>query len=211
MRFQKRNLQIDRIHWTYCIVAYDAFRMKQLLLLFCVVCFAACYPNVTIGKTNCGMSVFVSKSEGDGGFPPSPVDGGIAWTMDSVNKAEAKTIELFNKPEVKDDRLKNACEKLNGLTLVITKKSVWNYNGKVVAGLAQCGAIGTEFPFVTVGTSKPSQTAFAHELAHFLQDCTPIGEQDIEAGESEEHAGWHEYGIYDALGWYWTQMELMGL
>jgi hypothetical protein len=181
-------------------------------ILFIGLVVASCnYPNIVIGTTKCGMPILVSKLEGDGGFPPSSEDGDIAWTIESVNAAEAKTVELFNAPEMKDKRLNNACEKIRGLTLIISKKSIWNYNGRPVAGNAQCGdaSLG-QFPWIMVGTSRPHKTAFAHEMAHFLQDCKPVGEQNLKLGESVEHAGWHEYGIYDAIGWYWTQMEKMG-
>lgn len=184
------------------------------LLILGIILSACDYPNMYIGQTNCGMRILVSKAEaGDGGFPPASTPGDIAWTIDSVNAAEAKTVELFNAPEMKDKRLNNACGKIKGLTLIISKKSIWNYNGTPVAGNTQCGRVEpgfAEFPWILVGTSKPSQTSFAHEMAHFLQDCTPIGKQNLERGESVIHAGWHEYGIYDALGWYTSQMEKMG-
>lgn len=178
--------------------------------VLCIFLLSGCYSNVLLGETKCGARIFVDVSENDGGWPISKVDGGISWDLDKFNKAEAKAFELFN--DVKDDRLHNGCNKVSGLNIWVTGRRVWlSSKGKTVAGETRCGIIAAgEFPMLIVNSSTPHASSYAHELAHYLQDCKPRGPLDMERSEDVDHAGWNADGIYDALGWYWTQLEKMG-
>lgn len=179
--------------------------------VLCILVFTSCPEFIEIGVTDCGASVYASKTLGDGGFPAPTIDGGVAWTMDSLNKAEATALRLFN--DTKDERLYDGCEKIKGLAIKVSEKPLWSdANGRTVAGQTYCAEpmFGLR-PEIIIGSSRPSRSALAHEYAHVLQDCKPRGPADLLGGDDEVHAGWNRDGIYDALGWYWTQMEVMGL
>lgn len=183
----------------------------NLKLIACFLCFTSCAEFIQIGTTNCGAKIYASKTLGDGGFPEPTIDGGIAWTMDSINKAEELALKLLN--DTKDERLHNGCRNINGLVIRVSEKPLWtDSSGRTVGGQAFCaqpmyGLLNE----ITIGTNRPSRSSLAHEYAHILQACKPIGPADLLGGDDQMHAGWQRDRIWEAQGWFMSQLEAMGL
>ncbi len=137
-------------------------------------------PPPTAFETNCGLKVFGPRA-GEPALPES-------WTPDAVNYLEARALKAFER--LADPRFATSCTRLKGWTvLVVDAKNFNDRSGTLVGGDTDCG-MGRIF----IGNSAPEVGRLAHELAHAVQACDPIGDGKIYL---DVHLGWEP--IFAAL------------
>ena len=132
---------------------------------------------------------------------PEPSLGNIgqpSWTCPELVRAESVITQAFA-TYVKDPRFASgaACEALRGWKIWINPEPVWasadfatarNPEG-LLAGITFCDS-----GFSIIGNLPPLDSSLAHELAHVVQRCVPLG-PGLEGG----HANWGRDGIQNAI------------
>lgn len=117
-----------------------------------------------------------------------------AWSCGDLQHAEDKALRLFER--VTDARFRTGCKRLEGWALYTAPTATWKSiaadGGTVdVAGEADCWRWT-----ITVGNTYPAFSSLAHEYAHAIQACQPLG---YPISPYESHTGWYDAGIYAAL------------
>jgi hypothetical protein len=111
------------------------------------------------------------------------------WSCDIISSSESIALELF--PEIKDSRfndvqnLKNA---FKDTKIKFRDERAWTDDwGRKIAGVAYCSSKTVE-----IGLAEPYNSAFFHELAHVVQNCTST----CPGSDFWSHGCWTEDGIY---------------
>ena len=162
--------------------------MKKLLA---IIIFCSCGPTdklVQRGAPFC-VSVCGSKLMTD------------LWSCDEYQQAENISLTAYNK-YVKDNRFASACKKMSGVQTVAHEERAWiDQWGRKVAGLTYCQAQTIEIggaPLFKHGPGQAYGGAFTHEMAHIIQNCTPLPPCDPNSKCGCDHANWDRDGITDA-------------
>lgn len=160
----------------------------------CCLVLVACAPSHV---TPCGSSVELRPE----------------WEAD-VDTVEQMTLLAFA-AHVTDPRLSTigrACRALDGVRVVesaIPDRPLSDGGTTRIAGLAQCWTAPRRIELQSERAEDVPlhHTAYAHEAAHILQGCSPVGERycwqtedgGIGGCEDDSHRGWYLGGIQTAI------------
>jgi hypothetical protein len=128
--------------------------------------------------SKCGMRLFIG-------------DNVDTWTCESHQRIEDATVAAYaalptRLDSVVDNRFGVACELMDGVRMYVIRDDAFMHRGIKVSGYFQCdGSVGV------IGGSPPAKGAYAHEIAHLVQNC------DSQIGD--DHPGWAGLGVYRVI------------
>lgn len=137
-------------------------------------------------ETPCGMRLVGPIPEPDAQVWTF-MNGKMGFNEADISNLETRVLVTFAQMVRGDARFSNVtdtCNLLKGWTLQVNAKPSWLVGNQRFAGLTWCDARTLE-----IGNVPPDRGAYAHELAHVIQDCNSGFLTDI------AHGGWEERGI----------------
>lgn len=157
---------------------------KALTLLALHLCACAPHPPCI---TKCGLQ-----------FQGTPIDGEElpGWECANIQRLEDQALDAYTRRvSPHDSRFLHGCGRLQAWRVFTMKTPSWYDDwGRHVSGLSACYN-----KTISVGSLPPFQGSLMHELAHAIQGCWTLKAPDESKDEDQDHAGWHEIGVYDAI------------
>jgi len=112
------------------------------------------------------------------------------WSCESVQAQEdAVLVQLIR---ANDERFKESCSRMSGVHVSFENKDELDAGGKPLLGETHCWD-----KTVTLNNLAPWDSAYAHEMSHIIQDCSP--NSCAHSSMDSQHWCWDTNGIVDAI------------